>query len=215
MTVEEYWMGSGLDLDGLWQDFDAGVGYEQKVSASRVHLLRLTFGGHPPELPLFDLEVIYKTVKGTFHDVKAECLTQKAYADAAPLFLHRVDRGSGIFEFLAQFDPLMTWVVALGAAAMWYRKAFASDQKLDEKRLAFIRTNFPNADISDISAYMKAWTTFGRRRVLHRLIGQHLGRVEVSSTPHDPSAAPVMVDMKTIVVLEDTDGGRRKRAGKK
>src|SRR5205085_380724 len=132
MSVEEYWMGSGIDLEGLWRDFDAGVGYEQKVAASRLHLLRLTFKGHPPELPLFDLEVIYKTIKGTFHDVKAECLTRKAYEDAAPIFLCRVDRVSGMFEFLAHFDPLMTWVIALGVAAMWYRKAFASDEKIDE-----------------------------------------------------------------------------------
>lgn len=96
---------------------------------------------------------MFKTVKGTFHDVKLECLTREQYDRAVPIFLHRVDRGSGVFEFLAQFDPLMTWVVALGAAATWYRKLLADDQELDEKRLAFIRTNFPNAGTSDVQAY--------------------------------------------------------------
>jgi hypothetical protein len=201
MSVEHYWMGKGLDLDGLWQDFDNGSGYIQKVGSSRLHLLRLTFDNHPERLPLFDFEVLFKTVKGTFHDVKAQCLTPEAYDRAAPIFLHRVDRGSGIFEFLAQLDPLMTWVVALGAAATWYRKSFAADQELDEKRLTFIRTNFPNASNSDIQAYMKAWTTFGRRQVLHHLIGQHLGRVEVSKTPHNPPDSPAMIDMKVIVTL--------------
>lgn len=114
MSVEQYWMGKGLDLDSLWDDFDNGSPYVQKVVASRLYLLRLTFENHPSHLPLFDLEVLFKTVKGTFHDVKAECLTREAYERAAPIFLHRVDRGSGVFEFLAQFDPLMTWVVALG-----------------------------------------------------------------------------------------------------
>ncbi|MDF0650312.1 MAG: hypothetical protein P0121_02440 [Nitrospira sp.] len=170
-------------------------------------MLRLTFDDHLEGLSLFDFEVLFKTVKGTFHDVKAQCLTPGAYDRAAPIFLHRVDRGSGIFEFLAQFDPLMTWVVALGAAATWYRKALASDQELDEKRLTFIRTNFPDASNSDIQTYMKAWTTFGRRRVLHRLIGQHLGRVEVSRTLHNPPQSPAMVDMKVVVALrqDDTD----------
>jgi hypothetical protein len=112
------------------------------------------------------------------------------------------DRGSGVFEFLTQFDPLMTWVVALGAAATWYRSSLAADQELDEKRLVFIRTNFPNASTSDVQAYTKAWTTFGRRRVLQRLIGQHLGRAEVSKSPHSLPEAPSMVDMKVVVALE-------------
>jgi len=201
MSVEQYWMGKGLDLDGLWRDFDSGSGYEQKVAASPLHLLRLTFDDHPLRLPLFDLEVLFKTVKGTFHDVKAECLTREAYDRAAPISLHRVDRGSGVFEFLAQFDPLMTWVVALGAAATWYRTSLAAGQELDETRLAFIRTNFPNASTSDVQAYMKAWTTFGRRRVLQQLIGQHLGRVEVSKALHSPPELPTMVDMKVVVAL--------------
>lgn len=150
-------------------------------------------------------EVIFKTVKGTFHDVKAECLTPEAYDGAAPIILHRVDCGSGIFEFLAQFDPLVTWVVALGAAAKWYRSLQAADQELDEKRLAFIRSNFPNASAADTQAYMKAWTTFGRRRVLQRLIGQDLRCVDVSKSPHDPPATPTMVDMNPVVSLRRDD----------
>ena len=205
MSIENYWMGRDLDLDGLWRDFDAGSGYIQKVSGSSLHLLRLTFAEHPVRLPLFDHEVLFKTVKGTFHDVKAECLTREQYDRAAPIFLHRVDRGSGVFEFLAQFDPLMTWVVALGAAAAWYRKALADDQALDETRLRFIRENFPGASTSDVQAYMKAWTTFQRRHVLQRLIGQHLGRVEVSKAPHNAPVAPVMVDMKVVVALAQGD----------
>jgi hypothetical protein len=201
MSVEEYWMGKDLDLEGLWRDYDSGSGYMRKVAASQLHLLRLTFTHHPLELPLFDHEVLFKTVKGTFHDVKHECLSPQAYDDAAPIFLHRVDRGSGVFEFLAQFDPLMTWIVALGAAAMWYRKALAADEDLDEKRLTFIKNNFPNATTADVQAYLKAWTTFGRRRVLHRLIGQHLETVEVSRKPHSPPESPTLVNMKAVVVL--------------
>jgi len=92
MSIEHYWMGKDLDLEGLWQDFDSGSGYVQKVASSRLHLLRLTFNDHPERLPLFDLEVVFKTVKGTYHDVKAECLSPQAYDRAAPIFLHRVDR---------------------------------------------------------------------------------------------------------------------------
>jgi len=205
MSVEKYWIGKDLDLEDLWRDFDDGAGYMQKVANSQLHLLRMTFAGHPLNLPLFDLEVVFKTVKGTFHDVKAECLTREAYDEAAPIFLYRVDRGSGVFEFLAQFDPLMTWIVALAAAATWYRNSFAADQKLDKERLAFIRTNFPNASVHDVQAYIKAWTTFGRRRVLHRLISQQLGQVEVSQAPHRPSESQTMIDMHFVVELEHHD----------
>ena len=207
MSVEQYWMGKGLDLDDLWRDFDAGAGYMQKVAESPLYLLRLTFGGHPPHLPLFDHEAVYKTVKGTFHDVKAECFTAEAYDEAAPIFLYRVDRGSGIFEFLAQFDPLITWVVALGSAAVWYRKALSADQEFDEKRLGFIRTSFPNASTSDVQAYMKAWTTFGRRKVLQRLLMQNLDRVEVSAFPHIAAQQLPLVDMSTVVELKRREGG--------
>lgn len=72
-----------------------------------------------------------------------------------------MERGSGIFEFLAQFYPLMTWIVALGAAASWYRKSLITDEEFDEKRLAFIRKEFPDASPTDVHAYMKAWTTVG------------------------------------------------------
>jgi hypothetical protein len=205
VSIEQYWMGKGLDLERLWQDFDGGAGYVEKTSSIPLHMLRLSFGEHPALLPLFDHEVIFKTVKGTFHDVKAECFSREAYDSAAPIFLYRVERGSGVFEFLAQFDPLMTWVVALGGAAMWYRKALSTDQEFDEKRLTFIKTNFPHASAHDVQAYMKAWTTFGRRRVLHRLIGQHLVRVEVSHAPLDQVKPTSMVDMNTVVMLDQRD----------
>lgn len=210
MSVEQYWMGKDLDLDRLWQDFDNGSGYISKVSASELHLLRLTFAGHSSHLPLFGHEVIYKTVKGTFHDVKANCFTPAAYDEAAPIFLYRVERGSGIFEFLAQFDPLMTWIVALGAAAMYYRNALAADQELDEKCLSFLQNNFPRASTADVRAYLKAWTTFGRRRVLHRLIERGLHRVEISKVSHtskEIGQPPDMVDMAGVVRLGgETDG---------
>ena len=209
MGIEQYWMGKDLDLEGLWEDFDSGSGYIAKVSSSELHLLRLMFNGHPAHLPLFDHEVIYKTVKGTFHDVKAECFTPEAYNNAAPIFLHRVDRGSGIFEFLAQFDPLMTWIVALGGAATWYRATLAKDQEFDEKRLKFIRDNFPGVSDADTQAYLKAWTTFQRRRVLHRLIGQGLHRVQVSREPIKQETVklpPKMVDLDDVVGVRQSTG---------
>jgi hypothetical protein len=208
MSVAHYWMGKDLDLDSLWQDFDNGVGYVQKVSSSSLHVLRLTFAQHPLDLPLFDHEAVFKTVKGTFHDVKAECFSSEAYSEAAPIFLQRVDRGSAVYEFLAELYPLTTWIVALGAAVTWCQKSLAARQKsvaewhaLAEQKLAFIKTNFPDANAYDVQAFMNAWTIFGSRHALHRLIGQRLEKVEVSLSPHSSQHQALMVDMNAVVEL--------------
>lgn len=199
-------MGKGIDLDGVWRDFADGSGYVQKVSTSELHLLRLTFDSPEMRLPLFNHEAIYKTVKGTFHDVKQECYSAAKYNSAAPIFLHSIRRGSGIYEFLGQLDPILTWVTALGAAAVGYRMLLEKDQNFDETRLAFIRKEFPNASREDQIAYMKAWTTFGRRRVLQRLIRQGLVSVEVSKEPITEKierVEPVVINLAVIVPLND------------
>ena len=211
MPFEEYWIGKGLPLDDLWRDFDSGTEYIRKFKSIDPYVLRLTFENHPLASPLFDHfdhEILYKTVKGTFHDVKQECLSRNAYEEAAPIFLYRVERGSGIFEFLGEFDPILTYVTALGAAMMYYRIAIQKDQDFDEKKWKFIRTNFPRASDTDIQAYMKAWTTWGRRRILQRLIEQGLHRIEVSkdSFKGDKSSSEVeMVDITKLLEKESEE----------
>src|SRR2546428_2186051 len=99
MTVEQYWMGKDLNLDALWRDFDNGAGYIQKIAASRLHILRLTVRSRtiPCACRPLTSRLCSKRSKAPFHDVKAECLPPAAYDRAAPIFLYRVDRGSGIF----------------------------------------------------------------------------------------------------------------------
>lgn len=199
MPLEQYWLGKGLNLDEIWEDFDNGSGYIAKVESVQTHLLRLVFNGHPKHLPLFDHEAIYKTIKGTFHDVKAECLSPQAYDAAAPIFLYRIDRGSGVFEFLAELQPLFPYVAALGAAMMWYRRANDIDQESDERSWKFIRSNFPRVGDSDLAAYMKARTTWGKRRILARLIQQGLHRVEVSTAPISRAERPKSIEMVVVI----------------
>jgi hypothetical protein len=169
MPIDEYWMGKNIDVDRIWADYDEGHGYVEKVASANNYLLRLTFSGHPTELPLFDHEAIFKSVKSAFHDIKAECMPADIYNQTTPIFLYRVDRGSGIYEFLAEFRGLITFVGGLAAASMWYRSAMQKDQDLDEKRWRFIAAEFPQATVDDRLAYLKACTTWGRRRVLQRL----------------------------------------------
>ena len=201
MSFDEYWIGKGQDLDRLWKDFESGSGYIEKFGTIEPYLLRLTFTNHPVHLPLFDHEVLFKTVKGTFHDIKKECFTPEAYETASPIFLYRVERGSGIFEFLAQFDPLLTYVSAIAAAMMYYRNASVKDEKLDEAKLIFIREQFPGASNADTLAYMKAWTTWGKRRILYRLIESGLDRVEVSRKPFKGTEPPEKTEMVDVPKL--------------
>lgn len=211
MNLEEYWMGKGIDLDDLWRTYEEGNGYIDKVSSSELYLVRLTFSGPPQSIPLFDAELIYKTVKGTFHDVKEECFDHARYNKAAPIFLRRIDRGSGIFEFLGQFDPVITWVSAIGGAMLLYRKIYSMDLESDHKKIEFLLSKFPNASKGDISAYIKAWTTFGRRRILERLIEHGLEKVEISTSPVEPD--PIGVSENTLdlnEILEDEDGEQEK-----
>lgn len=107
-----------------------------------MHLLRLTFGGYPRHLPLFDHEVIYKTIKATFRDVKEACLTPEDYDDAAPMFLYRVDRGSGIYEFFAELKPLIL-TLQCSAPSLWGVSDFSSKSRTSwRRRLRSCRPSF-------------------------------------------------------------------------
>jgi hypothetical protein len=207
MSVEEFWIGKNLDLDGLWDDFAQGSGYVAKFTkATQVYMLRLTFEEHPKSLPLFDHELICKVIKGTFHDVKATCLTPRAYTEACPIFLYRVDRGSGIYEFLAELTPLVPYVATLGAAIAWYGGVALKEQELLEKRLNFLLSRFPTAPDAYIERYIGAWTPWGREHIVRRLIREgHLCRIEVSKKPitaEVPTERLEMIDITKIVTSE-------------
>jgi hypothetical protein len=68
---DECWIGKGVDYRELWNDFEDGSGYIEKFQTREVHLFQLEFERHPANLPLFDHEAIYKTIKGCFHDSQA------------------------------------------------------------------------------------------------------------------------------------------------
>jgi hypothetical protein len=207
MPFEEYWIGKDVDLDTLWSDFQQGGGYIEKVTQAEVHLLRLTFGGHPPYLPLFDHEVIYKTVKATFHDVKEACLTPGDYDEAAPIFLYRVDRGSGIYEFFAELKPLIPYVAMLGTVVMGYLGFLIKEQDLLEKKIAFLQTKFPRAPNIYVKQYIGAHTPWRRRAIVQQLIEKgYLERIEVSKRSVTGKAHPETEEMVDVVKTLESNG---------
>ena len=212
MPFEEYWIGKNVDLDTLWGDYERGTGYIEKVSQSEVYLLRLTFGGHPKYLPLFDHELIYKTVKATFHDVKQLCLTPADYDKAAPIFLYRVDRGSGIYEFLAELTPLLPFVATLGTAVMGYLGYLMKEQDLLEKKIAFLQTRFPQAPTNYVKNYIGAHTPWRRKAIVNQLIEKgYLERIEVSKKPVTGKTDPEKEE--TIDILKTLESNNRENDG--
>jgi hypothetical protein len=193
-------------------DFQHGGGYIEKVSQSEVHLLRLTFGGHPRHLPLFDHELIYKTVKATFHDVKEVCLTPADYDEAAPIFLYRVDRGSGIYEFLAELKPLIPFVAMLGTAVMGYLGFLIKEQDLLEKKIGFLQTKFHQVPKSYVKQYIGAHTPWRRKAIVQQLIEKgYLKGIEVSEKPvtgkPHPEKEETIDVVKTLESKLDEDDG--------
>jgi hypothetical protein len=113
MDFHQFWIGKDINLDELWQHYDNGTGYITKYHDSKFYLLRLSFDNFPPDLPLFNFEIVSKTIKSVFQDVKYECLSEWEYEREAPLYFYQVDRGSGIWELLATQSPLLLFVIAL------------------------------------------------------------------------------------------------------
>jgi hypothetical protein len=114
MSVEEYWIGKGVDYLKIWQDYLAGKeGYLKKFNSSNYYLMQLKFDYPDSRMPIINQEVISKTIKGCYHDLKQHC-HKGEYEEAGPLFSYSVERGSGIFEFLGEFQYLITlslWLI--------------------------------------------------------------------------------------------------------
>lgn len=183
MSFYEYWIGKSIDFEGLWDDFENGQCYIEKYKTMRVHLLRLTFNRYTPDLPLFNHEAIFKTVKGTFHDLKRDCLPRNEYESFGPLFLYEASRGSELCLFLAELKPLLLYGSALVSAVYTYQKITQKSLENTEKKLFILKTYFPSASDLDAQAFMKAVTPMGRNKVLKKLIEQGLHKIEVSKNP--------------------------------
>jgi hypothetical protein len=179
MGFYEYWIGKDIDYDEIWRVFDEGQGYIEKFKHMEVYFVRFTFDKYSSNLPLFDNEAIYKTIKGLYHDVKKECLTDKEYNEYGPIFLYGVDRGSGIYEFLGELKPVLLLSIPLTLY-----KIVSMDLNNIDKKISIIKNHFPNATNLDIEEFIKAWTFLGRKKVITRLLReQKLKKIEISKTP--------------------------------
>jgi hypothetical protein len=200
----EYWIGEGVDYDAIWAAYESGSRYAQKFSSMRVHLLRVTLREQPRELPLFNFEVVYKTIKGYFHDFKQACLPRDEYQVAGPLFIYRVDRSSGIWDFLGELRQLLMFGTSLADEKLMGGRLTSLD-----KRVEFIRKHFGNAvSREDFERFMRAKTPRQLERAVHKLFAQGIQRVEVSSQPFvgDIQATEAtLIDVKALINASDSN----------
>jgi hypothetical protein len=180
--MEEYWIGKGIDYRRVWREFDDGAGYIEKFHSKKVHLIRITLSYPSKDLPLFNHEAVYKTIKGYFHDLKEACLKPSEYDEAGPLFLYSVDRGSSIWEFLGELRQLL-----LLGSTLADEKVMGEKLANVDKRIELFRKLFGNAAVSpqDFQAFMAAKTPRELDKAIHRLIEQGIQRIEVSAVPFE------------------------------
>jgi hypothetical protein len=181
MDQAEYWIGKGVDYRSVWDSFEQGYGYIDKFHSMRVHLLRIQFALPAISDPLFNHEAIYKTIKGYFHDFKQHVLTSRQYQKAGPLFLYGIDRGSGIWSFLGEIEPLIPFGATLAEELVIGQHITNLTAKLD-----FLKAHF-GSDVSPelFEAFMKARTPAALDDAVCRLYAQRLTRVSISERPFE------------------------------
>lgn len=182
MSVEEYWIGRDIDYQAVWRSYKDGLGYIDKFRTMRVHLLRIELRQFPCDMPLFNHEAIYKTIKGYFHDLKQQCFSRDEYDVAGPLFLYSVERASGIWTFLGELPQ----VLLLGAT-LADGKVMGQELENLDKKLSILIHNFGGAAVSRdaFQAFMRANTSTQLQAAVERLFEEGPCKIQISKQLFD------------------------------
>ncbi len=203
--IYEYWIGRNTNYDGIWEAYDNGRGYIQKYHSMRVHLIQIKVSQHPKELPLFNHEAVFKTIKGYFHDLKLLCLDRDTYNSAGPLFIYSIERASGIWEFLGELRQLLLFGTTLADEKIVGEKLSNLD-----KRMEFLRKHFGNAITpEDFQRFMKAKAPRQLEKAVQRLIQEEIENIQISQKPfvgNIEDTKSSLIDVKSL--LNEADEGK-------
>jgi hypothetical protein len=198
----EYWIGENIDYDKIWDAYEQGEAYVQKYHSMRVHLFRLKLREHPQNLPLFNFEAVYKTIKGYFHDLKKFCLSSEGYATAGPLFVYGVNRGSGVWDFLGELRQLIMLGTTLAD-----EKAIGQKLENMDKRIEILKKHFGGViSAEDFKQFMKAQAPWQLEKAFQKLIDQGIEKIEISKKPFQgdfKETERTLTDIKGL--LEEAD----------
>lgn len=194
----EYWIGKDVPYNDVWEAYEKGQGYIDKYHSMEVHLIQIKFQQQPKELPLFNFEAVYKTLKGYFHDLKYYCLDTQSYNSAGPLFIYSVERSSGVWEFLGELRQILFFGSTLSDEKLM-------GQKLDniDKKMTLLRKYFGDSVVpEDYQKFMKANTPRQVEKAFQRLIKQQIESIKISQKPflgNIEETKTSLIDIKSIL----------------
>src|SRR3989338_3986258 len=186
MSFYEYWIGKGINLRQLWEDYEQGTGYIDKYGGMDVHLVQFTFKDPPVSLPLFNLEAVLKTMKAYFHEIKVLSLSQEEYSEAGPLFVYEINRGSAIWSFLASLRHLVLFGTTLADEQL---KNLMFDNKLKkmeiiDKKIEVLKKHFGDSvNPEDFRNFLAANKEPELQIAVNKLLSQGIEKVEISKEP--------------------------------
>jgi hypothetical protein len=186
MSFYEYWIGKGINLRQLWEDYEQGTGYIDKYRGMDVHLVQFTFKDPPVSLPLFNLEVVLKTMKAYFHEIKVLSLSQEEYNEAGPLFVYEINRGSAIWSFLASLRHLVLFGTTLADEQLKNLMFDNELKKLEivDKKIKVLRKHFGDSiNPEDFRNFLAANKEPGLQIAVNKLLSQGIEKVEISKEP--------------------------------
>ena len=202
MSMYEYWIGEDVDYEKVWRDYEDGLAYIDKFKSMRVHLIRIELNQFSADLPLFNHEAVYKTIKGYFHDLKKLCLSYDEYNYAGPLYLYDVRRGSGIWDFLGELRQLLLFGTTLAD-----EKVIGQQLDNHNKKLEIIRNHFGDSiRPEDFQMFMEARTPPQIDAAFQKLIQQGIRKVEVSKKPFEGDIEAIeasLIDLKVLLNPDD------------
>ena len=176
----EFWIGQNSDLSKYWTAYKEGEGYKRKFSTMKCHLIEITFEQTPKDVPLFNLEPIYKTLKTYYHDLKRDTLSRDEYNSAGPLFIYEINRGSGIWSFLGEL-----WYLLILGTTLSEEKIKGQRIENMERKLKILKEYFGDSNVRPelFQAFMHADTPNEMEEAMQNLFEERIKTIKISKSP--------------------------------
>jgi hypothetical protein len=195
----EYWIGKSINLKKYWAAYKNGKGYEKKFENMQTYVLEITFDIPGKQLPLFNLEPVYKTLKSYYHELKKDILSKQEYESAGPLFVYEINRGSGIWTLLGEL-----WYTLVLGTTLTEEKI--KGQRLDnlEKKLKVMKEYFGDENVRPelFENFMRADTPIETQEALQNLFDEKIKAIRISKHPFSGAIEEnrrEMIDIKGLL----------------
>lgn len=195
----DFWIGENSDLSKYWTAYKEGNVYKRKFSTMNCHAIEITFEQALKDLPLYNLEPIYKTLKAYYHELKLDLLSADEYNSAGPLFIYEINRGSGIWTFLGEL-----WYLLVLGTTLSEEKIKGQRIENMERKLRILRDYFGDSSVRPelFQAFMQADTPADMEQAMQNLFEERIIAIRISKSPIITSvedARREMIDIRTVL----------------